>query len=185
MRAATGRANTSRHPGSPSRMAPCSKLNRNCMVWGNVSATTVAPRSDAAELAAQLGLQLRPEPRSEDVVGRVEQGHLLVRPDRLDLAGQLNADRPRAEQQHPLRRRERRMGDADLVVGGGRSVEVALGRERIRRPGRQHDVIRRDLLAGGERHPAGVDLHGPAADHPAARQQPVVGQVNPRQLIPP
>ena len=56
------------------------------------------------ELAAQLGLQVRPEPRAEDVVGHVEEGHVLVRPDRLDLAGQLDADRPGAEQQHPLRR---------------------------------------------------------------------------------
>ena len=52
MRSSTGRANTSRQPGSPSRMAPCSKLRRSCMVWGSVRATTVAPRSDAAVPAA-------------------------------------------------------------------------------------------------------------------------------------
>ena len=33
-------------------MAPCSKLSRSCMVWGSVSATTVAPRSAAAVPAA-------------------------------------------------------------------------------------------------------------------------------------
>ena len=52
MRSSIGRAKTSRQPGRPSRMAPCSKLSRNCMVWGRVSATTVAPRSAAAEPAA-------------------------------------------------------------------------------------------------------------------------------------
>ena len=52
MRSSKGSANTSRQPGSPSRMAPCSKLRRTCMVWGSVSATTVAPRSAAADPAA-------------------------------------------------------------------------------------------------------------------------------------
>ncbi len=52
MRSSSGSANTSRHPGSPSRMAPCSKLSRSCMVWGSVSATTVAPRAAAAVPAA-------------------------------------------------------------------------------------------------------------------------------------
>ena len=33
-------------------MAPCSKLRRSCMVWGSVSATTVAPRAAAALPAA-------------------------------------------------------------------------------------------------------------------------------------
>ena len=45
-------AKTSRQPGRPSRMAPCSKLSRSCMVWGSVSATTVAPRAAAAVPAA-------------------------------------------------------------------------------------------------------------------------------------
>ena len=52
MRSVRGSAKTSRHPGSPSRMAPCSKLSRSCMVWGSVSATTVAPRAAAAVPAA-------------------------------------------------------------------------------------------------------------------------------------
>ena len=54
MRSSNGSANTSRQPGSPSRMAPCSKLRRICMVCGRVSATTVAPRSAAADARRQL-----------------------------------------------------------------------------------------------------------------------------------
>ena len=136
---------------------------------------------DRGELAAQLGLQVVPEPGAEDVIGHVEQGHVLARPGRLDLAGQLDADRPGADQQHPLRRSQRGMGGPDLAVRGGGAVGVALGRERVVGPGRQHDVVGRNLLAGGERHPAGLDLGGPALDDPAAGQQPVVGQVDPRQ----
>ncbi len=52
MRSSTGSANTSRQPGRPSRIAPCSKLRRICMVCGSVSARTVAPRSAAAVPAA-------------------------------------------------------------------------------------------------------------------------------------
>ena len=52
IRCSYGSAKTSRHPGSPSRMAPCEKLSRICMVCGSVSATTVAPRSAAAVPAA-------------------------------------------------------------------------------------------------------------------------------------
>ncbi len=51
-RSSNGSANTSRQPGSPSRMAPCSKLRRTCIECGRVSATTVAPRSAAADPAA-------------------------------------------------------------------------------------------------------------------------------------
>ena len=44
MRSGTGNANMALHPGRLSRMAPGSKQSRNFMVWGKVSATTVAPR---------------------------------------------------------------------------------------------------------------------------------------------
>ena len=54
MRSSIGRANTSRQPGSPSRMAPCSKLRRICMVWGSVRATTVAPRCGRRRPRGQL-----------------------------------------------------------------------------------------------------------------------------------
>ena len=35
----------SRHPGSPSRIAPCSNDSRSCKVWGSVSATSRPPRA--------------------------------------------------------------------------------------------------------------------------------------------
>jgi hypothetical protein len=115
---------------------------------------------------------------AEDLVGHVEERHVLVRPDRLDLAGQLDADRPGPDEQHPRRRAERRVGRADFVVGDCRAVDVTLRRERVVRSGRQDDVVRVDLLAGGEHHPAGVDLGGAVADHPAVAEQAVVGQVD-------
>ena len=57
MRSGTGRANISRHPGRLSRMAPGSKQSRIFMVWGNVSATTVAPRSAARRRRRELVLE--------------------------------------------------------------------------------------------------------------------------------
>jgi hypothetical protein len=73
------------------------------------------------------------------------------------------------------------MGRADLVVRCGGAVEIALGRERIRGAGRQDEVIRADLLPGGQRHPAGIDLRRAVTHDPAAGEQPVVGKVDPRQ----
>ena len=47
-----GKGEHLRHPGRPSSTAPGSKQSRIFMVWGSVSATTVAPRSAAAVGAA-------------------------------------------------------------------------------------------------------------------------------------
>ena len=91
-----GSANTSRQPGRPSRMAPCSKLSRSCMVWGSVSATTVAPRSAAARAGGQLA------PGAVGVHGR-DAEHVPV-------------DGPVGQQRH-------RRQEVDLVLG--EAVEAA------------------------------------------------------------
>ena len=136
---------------------------------------------DLAKLAAQLGLEIGPEPLTEHVIGYVKERHVLAGPDRLDLAGELDANRPGAEQQHPLCPAQRRVGRTDLIVRGGGQVDVTLGRERVTGPGGQDDVVGPDLLARDQHHPAGVYLGRAAADHPAVAEQPVVGQVDPRQ----
>ena len=53
------------------------------------------------ELAVQVGAHLRPE-GGQQLLGRVDDSHVLVWPDLLDLAGQFHTDRPGAEDQHPL-----------------------------------------------------------------------------------
>ena len=121
------------------------------------------------------------ERAAEHVVGHVDERHLLGRPDRLDLPGQLDADRPGPHQQYPGGGGERRVGAERLLVGVHGTVHVALGREGIAGPGGQHDVVRREFLAGGQHHPPGVHLHGPVLHHPAVAEQPAVGQVDPRQ----
>ena len=46
-------------PGRPSMMAPCSNDSRIFMVWGRVSATTVAPRSAAVGRGRRAGARAR------------------------------------------------------------------------------------------------------------------------------
>ena len=56
---------------------------------------------------------------------------MLVRPDRLDLAGQLQADRPGTDDQHPLGARELRVGGTDPLQRLAGDVGVHLGREGV------------------------------------------------------
>ena len=76
MRSATGTANSSRQPGSPSMMAPCSKESRIFMVWGNVRATTVAPRS-------------RPPWSTPPADARARSGFMAETPSTFQLTGRL------------------------------------------------------------------------------------------------
>ena len=121
--------------------------------------------------AAQFRLQVRAVPLTQHVAGHVDQRHLLARPDRLDLPGELDADRARPEQQHPARRGERRVRAAHLAVRGLGAGQVGFGRERVAGPGGQDEVVREEFGARGEYHPVGVGLDRPVLDHPACAQQ--------------
>ena len=64
-------------------MAPCSKLNRSCMVWGSVKARTVAPRA-AAALPAASWLQapsafMAETPRTFQLTGRSASSDMVAR----------------------------------------------------------------------------------------------------------
>ena len=88
----------------------------------------------SASWARSSARRSAPELVAEHVVGDVEQDDVLVGPRRLDLARELDADRTGADQQHALGACSSRSCAAavllDRVAG---VVEVALGRERIRR----------------------------------------------------
>src|SRR6185437_3736564 len=68
------------------------------------------------------------------------------------------------------------VGGPELAVGGVGVLQVGLGRERVGRPGGQHDVVGVDLLPRRRLHPTGVHPDGPVPDHPAVGEQGVVGQ---------
>ena len=64
-------------------MAPCSKLSRSCMVWGSVSASTVAPRTDAALPAASWPQApsgfMAETPRTFQLTGRSAKSDMALR----------------------------------------------------------------------------------------------------------
>jgi hypothetical protein len=70
-----------------------------------------------------------------------------------------------------------------LSRGPGGVEHVALGGERIRRPGREHDVVGGDLLAGGQPDTARLDLRGALVHDPPVAQQPRVGEEDPLEPL--
>ena len=64
-------------------MAPCSKLKRSCMVWGSVSASTVAPRAAAALPAASWPQApsgfMAETPRTFQLTGRSASSDMVLR----------------------------------------------------------------------------------------------------------
>lgn len=132
------------------------------------------------KLAQELCLQFRQVRTAQDLVGDIEQDDRLVRPCVADLAGQLDTDRAGAQQQNPIRARQRAMRLADLLLRVAGVDEVSLRRERVVRPCGEHDVVRVDLLACGRHHPMRFDENGAVPHHSAIREQPLVGKVDPR-----
>ena len=183
MRSSVGRAKTSRQPGRPSRMAPCSKLSRNCMVWGRVNATTVAPRSAAAEPAASwlhvaVGVHGR-DPQHVPVDGAVGQERHggqeidLLFAEAVQATGNDELDRRALVVPHG-RGEAFHLGPAGGAGGDGAAVAVVvrvdLGGREAERPLGQGGVQGR--LHGVEVRRRGVAAHGALAHH-----QPAQGRV--------
>ena len=147
MRSSTGSANTSRQPGRPSRMAPCSKLSRSCMVWGSVSATTVAPRSAAAVPAASW-LQapsgfMAETPSTFQLTGRSASSDMVARKSTSSSREAVEAARRRSARRSCPRGAARRLRAAPSPpgpppargrVGRRRRCACAPGRSRTRAP---------------------------------------------------
>ncbi len=131
---------------------------------------------DLRQLGAQLGAQVGTESVAEHVVVGVEQNDVRFGPDRFDLAGELDADRPRADQQHAARVSQPVVRASILVEGGVGVVDVALGRERVLRAGREHDVVGGDLVARRDDDAPRTDRHRAVVLDAPAREQIVVGQ---------
>jgi hypothetical protein len=107
----------------------------------------------------------------KNVVNRVDDGHRLIRPRRLDFAAQLEPDRPRAKEQDPIGLDELGPSIGDLGLGDSRVVDVHLGWERVCRTRSENDVVGRDAFAGTEGDGIGVDSYCPVVDHLAAAEQ--------------
>ena len=164
-------------------MAPCSKLRRNCMVWGKVSATTVAPRSDAAEPAASWlhapsgfmaetpsTFQLTGRSARSDIDG--EEVHLLVR-EAVEATGNDELDR-RAVVVAYGRGEALHLGPPRGTGGDGAPVAVVV---RVDLRGREPE---RSVGQGGvQRRLHGVEVgrRGLAADGALAHHQPAQGRV--------
>ena len=120
----TRSANTSRHPGRPSRMAPCSKLSRSCMVWGSVSASTVAPRAAAAAAGGQLA------PGALGVHGRDAEHVPVDRAVRQQRHGREEVDLLLGEAVEAAGHDELDGGALVLAHGGGQALHLRPGRRR-------------------------------------------------------
>jgi len=110
----------------------------------------------------------------KNVVNRVDDGHRLIRPRRLDFAAQLEPDRPRAKEQDPIGLDEFGPSIGDLGLGDSRVVDVHLGWERVCRTRSENDVVGRDAFAGTEGDGIGVDSYCPVVDHLAAAEQAAI-----------
>ena len=154
---ARGRAGRTsrRQPGRASRMAPWANDSRSFMVWGSVSATTVAPRAAAAVDAASWcssppGFMRRhPEhvPVGRTVGEQRQRGHeldlVLAEPveapghDELEGGARVAATAPRTAPRAPgAGARTRRHGHAVAVVVGG-----GLRGGEARAPPRSSDAV--------------------------------------------
>ena len=125
-------------------------------------------------MRAKFGAQVGTESLAENVSGEVEKGDVFVRPLRIDLARELDADWTRADKQDTVRVDQ-------LVVGGPIVVDrvlgivcITLGGERVRRSSCEDDVIGGDRLARCQHDAMRADLHRAVADDAPVGQEPVV-----------
>ncbi len=96
------------------------------------------------QVLAYLRLEAGQKPLS-----RVDDDHMLVRPDLLDLPGQLQTDRPGTDDQHPLGVDQFLVGLAEVVqrLAGGGGAGVGLGRVGVAGAGGQNQIVRLDTPA--------------------------------------
>ena len=129
------------------------------------------PQLDAqlVELTVQVSAHLGLE-GGQELLGRVDDGHVLVRPDLLDLAGQLQADRPGAGDQHPLGVGQLLVRPAQLVQRLDGGVGVGLGRVGVAGARGEDQVVRLDAPTRGQGDAGGVDGDHPVAHHGAVRR---------------
>ncbi len=106
------------------------------------------PQLDAegVELTAEFVAQILAVGTGEDVLGDIGERHVLVRIERLDLAGKLEAGGTGADDQRAVGGQQRLMGGTKTGPGGSDVGLFVLGRERVRRARGEHQVVRLEYL---------------------------------------
>jgi hypothetical protein len=107
---------------------------------------------------------------------------MLVRPCRFDLAGQLDADCARADQEYVVCVQETVVRAAVRVDRIGGVVRVAFGWERIGRAGSEHDVVGGELFPGRDHDAARIDVDRAVVFNVAVYEELVVRQENLREV---
>ena len=108
---------------------------------------------EGVELRPQLGPQLGGVGAVEDVGGRVHDRDADAGERGADLAGELEPDRSRPDDERVAGTGQRRVALAEAgerLVG---DLGLGLGRERVAGPGGEDDVVGRELLARREHDP--------------------------------